>query len=183
MVWSSHGLKVGLNSIPTNILEDREDEVIIEILLEEPVKVTLIMTRINACINPLVLCDQHLLAEHREIKRIPNVIRSGKAKLTGIPTKFSLGKGHVKFFYNKLGYLQNRYAHLHQECLARGFNVTDYSDCFIGFDDSLYGFLDFDPSIKSILQSRIVERLKTMKSIKFKSDSITANGAIKILLQ
>lgn len=140
------------------------------------------MTRINAHIKPSVLCDQHLLAEHREIKRIPNTIRSGKAKLTGIPKTFSLGKGHVKFFYNKLSYLQNRYADLHQECIRRGFNVTDYSGCFLGLDYSLYGFLEFDPTIKVTLESRIIERLQAMKSINFRSKSITAQQAIKILL-
>lgn len=141
------------------------------------------MTRINAHINPLVLCDQHLLAEHREIKRIPNTIRSGKAKLTGIPETFSLGTGHVKFFYNKLGYLQNRYAHLHQECIRRGFDVTDYSECFTGLDSSLYGFLDYNSKIVMVLRDRIIERLRSMKSIKFESKSITASQAINILLK
>lgn len=38
------------------------------------------MTRIN--IVPVEkLYDQHLLAEHREIKRIPNVIKQGKYSL------------------------------------------------------------------------------------------------------
>ena len=38
------------------------------------------MTRINL-INVEELTDQHLLAEHREIKRIPNVISKGKYSL------------------------------------------------------------------------------------------------------
>ena len=33
------------------------------------------MTRINAGIPPKKLTNRHLLAEHREIKRIPNVIK------------------------------------------------------------------------------------------------------------
>lgn len=140
------------------------------------------MTRINAHINPLVLCDQHLLAEHREIKRIPNTIRSGKAKLTGIPDTFSLGKGHVKFFYNKLGYLQNRYNDLYDECIRRGFNVTDYSDCFVGLDPSLYGDLQPTDNMIGSLITRIMERLDSMKSIKFESNSITANQATKKLI-
>jgi hypothetical protein len=38
------------------------------------------MTRINLIpVNELT--DQHLLAEHREIKRIPNVILSGRYNL------------------------------------------------------------------------------------------------------
>ena len=63
------------------------------------------MTRINVGIPPAELTDKHLLAEHREIKRIPNCIAKGKYNMEGIPDKFKLGKGHVKFFYNKLEYL------------------------------------------------------------------------------
>ena len=60
------------------------------------------MTRINAGIPPAELTNKHLIAEHREIKRIPNCIAKGKYKMEGIPDKFKLGTGHVKFFYNKL---------------------------------------------------------------------------------
>ena len=63
------------------------------------------MTRINVGIPPAELVNQHLIAEHREIKRIPNCIAKGKYNMDGIPDKFKLGTGHVKFFYNKLLYL------------------------------------------------------------------------------
>ncbi len=43
--------------------------------------------------------------------------------MDGIPDKFKLGTGHVKFFYNKLLYLKNRYTSLYNECIKRGFNV------------------------------------------------------------
>ena len=36
------------------------------------------MTRVNVGIPPVELVDQHLLAEHREIKRIPNCVAKGK---------------------------------------------------------------------------------------------------------
>lgn len=87
------------------------------------------MTRIN--IVPVdTLFDQHLLAEHREIKRVPNCIKKGKYSLQWQPEKYTMGTGHVKFFYDKLKYLSNRYQDLHKECIKRGFNVEDYSDCF-----------------------------------------------------
>jgi hypothetical protein len=88
------------------------------------------MTRINVGIHPSELPDKLLLAEHREIKRIPNVIKSGRYSLEGIPDQFTLGKGHVKFFYNKLWYLYSRYRYLYIECKERGFNVQDYSNCW-----------------------------------------------------
>lgn len=81
------------------------------------------MTRINV-VPVETLCNQHLLAEHRELTRIPNTIVSGKAKLDGkYPKEYTLGAGHVKFFYPHLKWLHNRYNQLYQECLYRGFNV------------------------------------------------------------
>ena len=70
------------------------------------------MTRINVGILPSELTDKHLLAEHREIKRIPNCIVKGKYNMNGIPDKFKLGTGHVKFFYNKLFYLLDSFREL-----------------------------------------------------------------------
>jgi len=80
------------------------------------------MTRISSSIKPIELCDKMLIAEHREIIRIPNTIKSGKAKvdLSTIPLDFKLGSGHVIFFYNKLKYLHNRYLQLYKECIDRG---------------------------------------------------------------
>ena len=46
------------------------------------------MTRINVGIPPADLVNQHLIAEHREIKRIPNCIAKGKYNMDGIPDKF-----------------------------------------------------------------------------------------------
>lgn len=98
------------------------------------------MTRINYGVHPSELPRKALLAEHREIIRIPNTIRSGRAVIQDIPDEFCLGKGHVKFFYNKLRYLKKRYDHLHRTALYRGYNVTDFSACFKleDFDSALW---------------------------------------------
>jgi len=117
------------------------------------------MTRINAFVPPENLCDQMLIAEHREIKRIPNTIRSGKAILKTIPAQFKLGTGHVKFFYDKLGYLRNRYALLLLECRRRGFNVTDYSSVFSGIGEDLMGDFDFCAESKRLVEERIEQKL------------------------
>lgn len=118
------------------------------------------MTRINVGIKPKTLTNRHLIAEHREIKRIPNTITSGRAKIVDIPKQFSLGKGHVKFFYNKLGYLKNRYEELYQECLNRGFNVSYYGDAWNNIPISLMN--DYQPTQqdKEIIEQRIKERLE-----------------------
>ncbi|NCB78508.1 MAG: hypothetical protein EOM41_00650 [Bacilli bacterium] len=90
------------------------------------------MTRINVIPAELLL-SEHLLAELREITRIPNAILAGRAKIDfkAIPGRYTLGRGHVMFFYNKLGYIRSRYEQLYKEAKKRGFNVTykkiDYS--------------------------------------------------------
>ena len=70
------------------------------------------MTRINL-VPPAELCDQHLLAEHRELTRIPNAVAKGKFSLKGQPEDYKLGEGHVRFFFNKLAFLKQRYDLLH----------------------------------------------------------------------
>ena len=81
------------------------------------------MTRVNV-VPVQELCDQHLLAEHREIKRIPNLMLSGKLKDLGdIPEEYVLGKGHMKFFLDKMYFLYVRYSDIRDECLKRRFKV------------------------------------------------------------
>jgi hypothetical protein len=137
------------------------------------------MTRINAFIKPAELSDKHLIAEHREIKRIPNTIKSGKARIEGIPDKFTLGKGHVKFFYDKLLWLHTRYMQIYEECKNRGFNVTLYAeafsahspDCLIGKEKYIELYNNWFPDeneiarIRKVVQDRITENnLKKLKT-------------------
>ena len=84
------------------------------------------MTRINVGIPPAELSREHLLAEHREIKRIPNAVSRGRFNLKGQPKEFTLGPGHVKFFYNKLLYLLNRYKEIYATCKEKKYNVQDH---------------------------------------------------------
>lgn len=86
------------------------------------------MTRINADISPCRLCDQHLLAEHREIIRVRK-FEFSKAKA---PDQFKLGEGHVIFFKDKLGFIYERYKRLYSECVKRGFKVENYEHLFQG---------------------------------------------------
>ncbi|MFA9499961.1 pyrimidine dimer DNA glycosylase/endonuclease V [Mannheimia sp. E30BD] len=101
------------------------------------------MTRINL-VPPTELCDQHLLAEHRELTRIPNAVAKGKFSLKGQPEDYKLGEGHVRFFFNKLSFLKKRYDALHEECLARGFNVQYFWSENLPQDPSLW--LDYQPT-------------------------------------
>lgn len=87
------------------------------------------MTRINSAIPVRRLTDEHLLAEHREIKRLPSCYLKAKTSgaLQRIPKKFCLGTGHVTFFLDKFAFSMTRYMTIRKECEERGFNVPDYS--------------------------------------------------------
>jgi len=117
------------------------------------------MTRINAGIPVQELVNVHLLAEHREIKRIPNCIASGRYNINNIPDKFTLGKGHVSFFYDKLHYIKLRYEELYDECIRRGFNVSYYGNAWSNLPAHLMG--DYNPTSDDaeIIRKRIFERL------------------------
>jgi deoxyribonuclease (pyrimidine dimer) len=85
------------------------------------------MTRIN--IVPVQeLSRQHLVAEYREITRLPgNLItalnrKSKPFSFSEIPPQYVLGPGHVKFFFNKMQFLEQRFEQLVQEMLRRGYN-------------------------------------------------------------
>jgi hypothetical protein len=93
------------------------------------------MTRINVGIAPARLPTKLLIAEHREITRIPNAVTSGRARLDQPPVdEFRLGPGHVRFFYTRLGYLADRYQLILTECRHRGYDVTDKTSAFEGVD-------------------------------------------------
>ena len=118
------------------------------------------MTRINVGIHPSELPIKMLIAEHREIKRIPNCIKSGRYSLTDIPVNFTLGQGHVKFFYDKLEYLRKRYEMIYQTCIGAPyyFNVTYYGESFNGLPEALMG--DYAPTMddRALLVQRLHEK-------------------------
>lgn len=117
------------------------------------------MTRINIGIPVKQLTDKHLMAEHRELKRIPNVVSRGRYNLKTAPKEFTLGKGHVSFFYDKLGYLKERYIALYEECRERGFNVQSYLSSWDNVPQHLMG--NYTPTARDIqiVSERIADRL------------------------
>lgn len=118
------------------------------------------MTRINAGYPVKQLTGKHLMAEHREIKRIPNAVKKGKAVIKDIPKDFCLGPGHVKFFYNKQLYLKKRYEELYKEAISRGYKPTYYGDCWNDIPEHLMN--DWVPTTESklLIEQRIKERLE-----------------------
>lgn len=124
------------------------------------------MTRINL-VPPEDLSVKHLVAEYREITRLPKNLEkslSRKSKpfsLAEIPSEYTLGKGHVIFFYNKMRFLQERFEKLVAEMLRRGYNPI-YRDSSIFIPkDSVY-YKNYNPTEKEIElnKKRIAERSK-----------------------
>ena len=120
------------------------------------------MTRINSAIPVQHLTDEHLIAEHREIKRLPYCLeRSLKSRSKRrMTSEFCLGTGHVLFFLDKMKFVYRRYKELYAECCKRGFTGTDYSSNFENV--ALEHFNDYVPTSneREVLIKRITERLK-----------------------
>ena len=120
------------------------------------------MTRINSAIPVQHLTDEHLLAEHREIKRLPYCLKrsiNSRSKRR-MPSEFCLGTGHVLFFLDKMKFVSRRYKELYAECCKRGFVVTDYSS---NSENISMDYLnDYIPTSneRELLIKRITERLK-----------------------
>jgi deoxyribonuclease (pyrimidine dimer) len=124
------------------------------------------MTRINV-VNPKELSAKHLVAEYREIMRLPTNLNQSLTRknkpfnLNEIPDNYTLGKGHVKFFLNKMLFLEKRFKSLVQEMLDRGYNPTfkDF-DSFGHCDRQFYN--DYNPTEEAIKinKQRILERTK-----------------------
>jgi hypothetical protein len=72
------------------------------------------------------------------------------------PREFTLGKGHVKFFYDKMAYLKKRYTKLYWECIDRGFKVEFYGLVFDEVPKDL--FHDYEERIRD--RKLILKRFK-----------------------
>jgi len=122
------------------------------------------MTRIN-CISVKDLCNQHLFAEWREMPRMVSYLNkslnSKKGfKLEDIPPSYILGKGHIKFFYDKFEYLYMRHKSITKELIIRGYKLSQKdSDCFKTVP--LQHFNNWTPTEEAMLlnKERIKERM------------------------
>lgn len=149
------------------------------------------MTRINSAIPVRHLTDEHLLAEHREIKRLPDAFRKAlrSGALKRIPEKFCLGTGHVTFFLNKQAFLFSRYQAIHNECARRGFNVEEYSENWLKALPlmQIYNcWNNYGPTAeeKALLTNRISERILASRKPYFHyyGNAISKSDATNLLL-
>lgn len=119
------------------------------------------MTRINL-IDPSLLCDKHLMAEYRELIRIPNAVFGRKMEPKPITDDYVLGEGHVKFFSNKLTFLLKRHWDLYNELAYRGFKVNRMDwDITERVVNGIYVSNDYEPTDNAVdlNLNRIIERL------------------------
>jgi hypothetical protein len=119
------------------------------------------MTRINVGIDPKELCDQHLLAEYKELPRCLHPKFGLYKPSRKIPDHFKLGTGHMLWCAQFAFSLQSRFVRLIGEMKHRGFKPQwenpppAYNDKAWTEDDEEYA--------RPILIDRILDRLVTMK--------------------
>lgn len=121
------------------------------------------MTRINL-IPPSELTNKHLLAEYRELPRVFHLAKGWyRAGRTGdsLPKAYTLGKGHVRFFYDKLIFLVIRQINIVKEAKRRGFSVRfdRPEDLVVDAPLELMGVYEPTHEALSINRARIKERL------------------------
>lgn len=116
------------------------------------------MTRINV-VPPGDLTDQHLLAEYRELPRVFQLARAPRLGEKAVPN-YTLGTGHVRFFYPRTGFLHRRQRELVAECQRRGFQVQHITPPapIPGLDDDWQPTeVDFNVNLGR-LRARLAER-------------------------
>lgn len=121
------------------------------------------MTRINIGIDPSELCDQHLVAEYRELPRMRAFALARLAKYGNCgprPELPTLGHGHMAYFLPFGLFLSERFESLASEMRLRGFTPA------LGWRDYPWG--GDIPSLHLVvavpfLMARIRDRLRAMR--------------------
>jgi hypothetical protein len=121
------------------------------------------MTRINV-VPVETLTREHLVAEYRELPRVFTLAANAKnGWWKKQPQSYTLGTGHVLFFYNRLKFLADRHKQLVHEMLKRGYK-PNFTECleaqFRQHIPEQYWF-DYKPTEEAlkINRERIKERL------------------------
>lgn len=115
------------------------------------------MVRVNL-INPKNLSDQHLVAEYDEILMLVAYIKK-HPEIKDIPENYCLGKGHMKFFKNKVLYLKKRHENLKKEMKKRGFKTRKTINLANFRSQNKKNWTPKDKDFK-IIKKRISEKLR-----------------------
>lgn len=129
------------------------------------------MTRINV-VEPNTLHNKHLMGEIHEITRVFGLVRKAQDRKINKynfkdkikqPAVYTMGTGHVYFFYDKLKFISDRYYALCSEAKLRGYKVNPIDKESLVSGISEWWFSDYTPTQEAIKinQIRIEERLPT----------------------
>lgn len=118
------------------------------------------MTRIN-CIPVEELTRQHLIAEYRELPRLYNL--SWEAYDRGERPAdhgdaYTLGAGHVRFFYSRMGYIRKRHKQLIAEMKRRGYQPLHTPQTIAPWPRSWQRNWEPTPEAIAINRARLIER-------------------------
>lgn len=118
------------------------------------------MTRIN-CVPVEELHNKHLVAEYRELPRVFKLAEAAWARgvKPEVPDEYVLGKGHVQFFYDKLGFVENRFRMLVGEMLRRGYRPSYTEPPHADVPPSWYAQWQPDGLALQINRARIQDRI------------------------
>jgi deoxyribonuclease (pyrimidine dimer) len=128
------------------------------------------MVRVNI-INPKHLADQHLIAEYNEIMMLVDYVRKHpKTNLDKIPKEYTLGKGHMLFFKDKLRYLEERHLTIISEMKKRNFNVNKKLN-LSGINEKLKKTWKPSKKDKEIIKERLIWKVnKKPNFYRYKSE-------------
>lgn len=117
------------------------------------------MTRIN-CVPVAELSRQHLIAEYRELPRVfalAHKAYDARRKVVA-PAAYTLGAGHVKFFYQRLGFCRRRFGELREEMLSRGYSPKYDGAPIVTVPSDWHADWEPDSTAIAINRQRILER-------------------------
>lgn len=124
------------------------------------------MTRIN-CVPVDELSGPHLVAEYRELPRVFALAeKAAKRANLNQPDSYTLGKGHLLFFYTRLGYLARRHGELILEMKRRGYKPSFTGvrrQDFPGIPDLFWSDWQPTPLALRLNRQRIKERAGVKK--------------------
>lgn len=127
------------------------------------------MTRINV-VEPSELTNKHLMGEIHEITRVFGLVRKAQDRKINKynfkdkikqPAAYTMGTGHVYFFYDKLGFITERYYALNEEVKRRKFKVNpiEKQSLVAGIQD--WWFNSYQPTQEAVQINR--ERIEERK--------------------
>ena len=134
------------------------------------------MTRIN-CVPTSDLHDRILVAEYHELPRVFVLVRRAMARGRTPDSyrkevkKYTMGPGHVKFFYPRLKYLAERLIEVIAEMTLRKMRPREvnFEELFAGIPEHWFG--DWVPAPRDLardkvyLKARVLELKKTTRMV------------------